>query len=143
MAFFDEFKDKAMDLAQTGIAKSKQLAEMAKLKAANLSEEDSIKKAYIEIGKLYYAERGMAPEAAFAALCEKITACKVNVEENNARIEALKQEGVEDADVASADESCCAAPADCCAAPTDCCAEKPAAPVEPLADDTKPQDPQL
>lgn len=97
MAFFDAFKDKAMDLAQTGVAKSKQLAELAKLKAANLSEEDEMKKAYIEIGKLYYAERGMAPEAAFAALCEKVTAAKVNIEENKAKIEALKQEsGVAD-----------------------------------------------
>ena len=68
MAFFDAFKDKAIDLAQTGVAKSKQLAEIAKLNLANASEEDEIKKAYIEMGKLYYAERGMAPEAAYAAL---------------------------------------------------------------------------
>lgn len=96
MAFLNGFKDKALDLAQSGIAKSKQLAEIAKLKAANISEEDNLKKAYIEVGKLYYAERGMAPEAAYAALCEKITACKVNMEENSARIEALKQTSVEE-----------------------------------------------
>ena len=52
MAFFDAFKDKAIDLAQTGVAKSKQLAEIAKLNLANASEEDEIKKAYIEMGKL-------------------------------------------------------------------------------------------
>lgn len=93
MAFFDAFKDKAIDLAQTGVAKSKQLAEIAKLNLANASEEDEIKKAYIEMGKLYYAERGMAPEAAYAALCEKVTAAKVNIEENKARIEDLKVDG--------------------------------------------------
>lgn len=93
MAFFDAFKDKAIDLAQTGMAKSKQLAEIAKLNLANASEEDDIKKAYIEMGKLYYAERGMAPEAAYAALCEKVTAAKVNIEENKARIEELKTDG--------------------------------------------------
>lgn len=93
MAFFDAFKDKAIDLAQTGVAKSKQLAEIAKLNLANASEEDDIKKAYIEMGKLYYAERGMAPEAAYAALCEKVTAAKVNIEENKARIEELKADG--------------------------------------------------
>ncbi|BDF67398.1 hypothetical protein CE91St43_13700 [Oscillospiraceae bacterium] len=92
MAFFDTFKDKAMDLAQTGVAKSKQLAEIAKLNLANAGEEDNIKKAYIELGKLYYAERGMAPEAAYAALCEKVTAAKVNIEENKARIDELKTE---------------------------------------------------
>ena len=106
MALFDfdleALKDKARDLAQTGVSKSKQLGEIAKLNLATVSEEDTIKKAYIEIGKLYYAERGMAPDAAYAALCEKITACKVNIEENKNRIEELKVEGqVSDTDVAA------------------------------------------
>ena len=92
MAFFDfdSLKDKAKDLAQTGVSKTKQVGEIAKLNLANVSEEDAIKKAYIEIGKLYYAERGMAPEPAYAALCEKITAAKVNIEENKNRVEELK-----------------------------------------------------
>ena len=54
MAFFDNLKDKAKDLAQSGIEKSKQLSEIAKLNLNNVAEEDTIKKAYIEIGKLYY-----------------------------------------------------------------------------------------
>ena len=90
---FDSLKDKAKDLAQTGVSKSKQLGEIAKLNLANVAEEDAIKKAYIEIGKLYYAERGMAPEPAYAALCEKITASKVNIEENKNRVEELKVAG--------------------------------------------------
>lgn len=96
MAFFDfdSLKDKAMDLAQTGMSKSKQIGEIAKLNLANVAEEDTIRKAYIEIGKLYYAERGMAPEPAYAALCEKITAAKVNIEENKNRVEELKNAGV-------------------------------------------------
>lgn len=93
MAFFDELKDKAMDLGRAGVAKSKQIAEIAKLNLANSAEEDSIKKAYIEIGKLYYAERGMAPETAYAVLCEKVTAAKTTVEENKTRIADLKEEG--------------------------------------------------
>jgi len=93
MAFFDKLdslKEKAVDLAQSGAAKSKELAEIGKLKLNNASEEDNIKKAYIEIGKLYYAERGMTPDAAYAALCEKITASKAIIEANNARIEEMK-----------------------------------------------------
>ena len=58
MGFFDNFKEKAADLAQAGVAQSKRLAEIAKLKTANMGEEDTIKKAYIELGKLYYAEKG-------------------------------------------------------------------------------------
>lgn len=97
---FDNLMDKAKDLAQTGVSKSKQLAEIGKLSWANVVEEDSIKKAYIEIGKLYYAERGMAPEPAYLALCEKITAAKVNIEENKSRIEECKAAGgVTDAEV--------------------------------------------
>ena len=100
MAFFDELKDRAMDLGRAGVAKSKQLAEITKLSLNNAGEEDAIRKAYVEIGKLYYAERGMAPEPAYAHLCEKITAAKVNIEENKARIDELKAEGnVSDADI--------------------------------------------
>ena len=87
---FDALKEKAMDLAQAGVAKSKVLAEIAKLKAANMSEEDAIKKAYIELGKLYYAERGAAPEAAYVSGCERIAASKAAIEANNARIAELK-----------------------------------------------------
>ena len=101
MASFDNIKDKAVNLAQAGVAKAKQLGEIGKLYAGNLKEEDAIKKAYLEIGKLYYAERGMAPEAAYAALCEKITASKAAIEESKGRIEELKQEGqITDDDVA-------------------------------------------
>lgn len=133
MAFFDfdSIKDKAKDLAQTGVSKSKQIGEIAKLNLANVGEEDAIKKAYIEIGKLYYAERGMAPEAAYAALCEKITAAKVNIEENRNRIEELKAEsGIVDADVIPVP----AAPA------AEENPEEPKAPVESLAEDVPPQE---
>ena len=71
MAFLDELRDRAMDLGRAGVAKSKQLAEITRLSLNNASEEDAIKKAYVEIGKLYYAERGMAPEAAYVVLCAR------------------------------------------------------------------------
>lgn len=90
---FDALKDKAADLAQAGVAQSKRLAEIAKLKTANMAEEDAIKKAYIEIGKLYYAEQGASPDGAFAAACERITASKAAIEANNDRIASLKQPG--------------------------------------------------
>ena len=102
MAFFDELKDRALDLGRAGVAKSKQLAEITKLSLNNASEEDAIRKAYIEIGKLYYAERGMAAEPAYVALCERITSAKINIEENKNRIAAIKQEGnISDAEAAS------------------------------------------
>ena len=90
---FENLKDRATDLAQAGVAQSKRLAEIAKLKTANMAEEDAIKKAYIEIGKLYYAEQGATPDGAYAAACEKITASKAVIETNNERIAELKQPG--------------------------------------------------
>lgn len=95
MAFFDfnSLKEKATDLAQSGVSKSKQMAEITKLKMANMSEEETIKKAYLEIGKLYYAEHGATTvEGAYASACEKITAAKAVIETNNDRITELKEE---------------------------------------------------
>ena len=91
MGFFDNFKEKATDLVQAGAAQSKRLAEIAKLKAANMAEEDAIKKAYLELGKLYYAEKGATPDAAYAASCEKITASRAAIETNNKRLAELKE----------------------------------------------------
>lgn len=109
MALFDNFKEKFTDLAQSGAAKTKQLTEIAKLKGANLAEEDAIKKAYVELGKLYYAEKGDAPDAAYAALCEKITASKSVIAANKARIDELKNESgevdLDVEDIAPADEA--------------------------------------
>lgn len=90
-SILETLKDRAVDLAQAGVAQSKRLAEIAKLKTANMAEEDAIKKAYIEIGKLYYAEQGATPDGAYAAACEKITASKAAIEANNDRIAELKQ----------------------------------------------------
>ena len=99
----DTLKDKATDLAQAGVAQSKRLAEIAKLKVANMAEEDAIKKAYVEIGKLYYAEQGATPDGAYAAACEKITASKALIETNNERIAELKQPGDPEPEVVEAE----------------------------------------
>ena len=101
---FDALKDKATVLAQAGVAQSKRLAEIAKLNVSNMGEEDAIKKAYIEIGKLYYAEKGAAPDAAYVAACEKITAAKAAIETNNDRIAELKRAGAEEAEAPAAEE---------------------------------------
>ena len=106
MALIDDLKVKAVELTQAGMAKSKQLAEIARLNLANAGENDNIRKAYLELGKLYYAERGMAPEAGYTVLCEKITAAKINIEENKARIAQIKEEGsIKDSDLVSSVET--------------------------------------
>ena len=100
---FENLKDRAAEMAQAGVAQSKRLAEIAKLKTANMAEEDAIKKVYIEIGKLYYAEQGATPDGAVAAACEKITASKALIETNNERIAELKQPGDPEPEVVDVD----------------------------------------
>ena len=90
MDFINDLQERATDLAQSVVATSKRLAEIAKLKASNMAEEDTIRKAYVELGKLYYAEHGTTPDGAYAASCEKITAAKAAIEANNDRIAELK-----------------------------------------------------
>lgn len=90
MDFINDLQERATDLAQSVVATSKRLAEIAKLKASNMAEEDTIRKAYVELGKLYYAEHGTTPDGAYAATCEKITAARAAIETNNDRIAELK-----------------------------------------------------
>ena len=103
MGFLDNAKEKAVDLAQAGVEQSKRLAEIAKLKISNMGEEDTIKKAYIELGRLYYAEKGTAPEGGYAAACERITAARAAIEANNERIAELKKAEEEDPSVPEED----------------------------------------
>lgn len=103
MGFLDNAKEKAVDLAQVGVEQSKRLAEIAKLKISNMGEEDTIKKAYIELGRLYYAEKGTAPEGGYAAACERITAARAAIEANNERIAELRKAEEEDPSVPEED----------------------------------------
>ena len=131
MTSFDELKSKALDLAQAGAAKAKELTDIAKLNIANSAEEDAIRKAYFDLGKLYYAERGMAPEGAYMSLCEKITASKQKIEENKAKIAEMKAAGNIDDDVVV---STCDCGCSCDVPETEVPHEEPPV-VEPLAHD--------
>jgi hypothetical protein len=111
---FESLKEKAKDLAQTGVAKAKELTdtgvskgkeltEIGKLKVQNATEQEAIKKAYLELGKLYYAERGNAPEAGYASLCAQIADSQAKIDYNNERINDIKTAGkLSDEDVEDA-----------------------------------------
>ena len=99
---FENLKNKAVDLAQTSMAKAKELTEIGKLKMQNASEQENIRRAYQEIGKLYYAQHGQEPEEALAELCRKIDGSKARIEYNNERIADMKAAGsLSDEDVAA------------------------------------------
>jgi len=84
---------KAKELADTGTARAKEITEIGKLKVNNSVEQESIRKAYSELGKLYYAERGSAPEAAYADACQRITDAMARISYNNERIADIKAAG--------------------------------------------------
>lgn len=134
MTSFDDLKAKALDLAQAGAAKAKELTDIAKLNIANSAEEDTIRKAYIDLGKLYYAERGMAPEGAYVNLCEKITAAKQRLEENKAKIAEIKRAGNINDDDVTAYTCDCGCGCSCEDETVEAPAEEPIV-VEPMADD--------
>lgn len=124
---------KTKELFDVGVSKTKELTEIGRLKVDNASEQEAIKKAYLEIGKLYFAERGMDPEAPYSALCEKIAASKAKIEYNQERIADLKAAGapadVEDAEVeeaAPAEDACDQCP----------CSQEPA-PTEEQSEESK------
>jgi len=132
MDFLSGLKEKATDLAQTGVAKSRQLMEIAKLKTANISEEETIKKAYIELGKLYYAEKGAAPDAAYTAACQRITQAKENIQANNDRLAEIK----------AADQSAPAtAEVEVTIEAEQMAAEEPVTPAEPAEEPAAPVEP--
>lgn len=97
---FDAIMNRIGAMAQSGVAKAKDLAEIAKLKVNNAAEQDAIRKAYIEIGKLYFAQHGADPDPAFAALCAQITEHKEKIAYNDERITDIKLSGdIADADI--------------------------------------------
>ena len=106
MAFdFESLKAKVTELTNTGVAKAKEMSEIGKLKVQNVSEQDEIRKAYMAIGKLYYEQRGAAPEAGYEEFCKQIADSQAKIEYNNERIADMKAAGnlsdedVEDVDV--------------------------------------------
>lgn len=101
---FEGLKSKVTEIAQSGVSKAKELVEIGKLKVNNATEADAIRKAYAEIGKLYFAQHGMDPDPAYAALCAKIVESKERIAYNDERITDIKSAAnLGDADIAAMD----------------------------------------
>lgn len=88
MDFFEKIGDKGRKAAD----KAKELAEIATLKGQIFNHEESIKKHYTEIGRIYYEQFGDAPEALFENECRAIRETKNTVEQLQAKIKELKED---------------------------------------------------
>ena len=72
---FEAAKNMAVEAAQTAAAKAKELAAIAKANISIYAEEDKVKKAEIELGKLYYRDYAVGEEldtAEYLPWCQKI-----------------------------------------------------------------------
>lgn len=83
---FDEWKDSAVSAAQSAAQKAKELATAAKANLSIMAEEAKIRKAQLELGKLFYRDYAVGAEmdsAEYLPWCRKI-------DESNAIISDLR-----------------------------------------------------
>ena len=104
------------DAAKATADKTKQMSEIAKLNLKIKTEEDKIKKAQAELGKLYYNdfEAGLPIESEnYLPVCNQIRDAKEAIAQYRASIEELKaakpeEAVVEEKAVVEAEPCCCA-----------------------------------
>ena len=97
---FEAAKNFAVNAAQTAVQKAKVLAAIAKTNVSIYAEEDKIRKAEAQLGKLYYRDYAVGEEmdsAEYLPWCQKIDESKKLIEElvqaeaqkNSAKMEAV------------------------------------------------------
>ncbi len=93
MEFFEQIKNKTVDVAQTVAQKSGEAVEISKIKYAIFDLNNDIKKLYSEIGKLVYTEVADSAEYSEGVLmkCEIIRAKKAKIEALKAKADRVKR----------------------------------------------------
>ena len=109
---FESYKSTAKGVAQSAAQKAKQLAAIAKANISIYSEEDHIKKAEQELGKLYYRDYAVGEQmdmAEYLPWCRKIDEANKQIAELREYIAALRadetvEEPVKEADFEEVEE---------------------------------------
>ena len=83
---------KARNLAVFAARKTKNVSRIAKLNVDIAGERDTIKRAYSEIGKLYFETHRDAPEGFFVRLCQEVENSLASIAAMEAEIVRLKTE---------------------------------------------------
>ena len=92
---FEAAKNFAVGAAQTAAQKAKVLAAIAKTNVSIYAEEDKIKKAQLQLGKLYYRDYAVGEEmdsAEYLPWCQKIDESKKAIAELKDYIASLRAE---------------------------------------------------
>ena len=90
---FESIINALTDVAQTAANKAKSLTAIAKSNISLLGEQDKLKKAYAELGKLYYRDyiTGEEPDdAEYLPLCDRITELVKGIQELRENIDQAK-----------------------------------------------------
>ena len=85
------FASKAKSLASAAAAKTKQLSRIAKLNMDISGRRETVKKAYYELGKLYYEAHHDDPEGLLVQACQEIDLAKDDIAAMEAEIARLKE----------------------------------------------------
>ena len=92
---FESVKKFAIDAAQTATQKAKILAAVAKANVSIYAEEDKIRKAEAQLGKLYYRDYAVGEEmdtAEYLPWCQKIDESKKTIAELKDFIASLRED---------------------------------------------------
>lgn len=95
---FDSLYEKATEAAQYAAKKTKKLAEIAKANLSIYAEEDKIKKAQLELCKLYYLDYVLGEEqdeAEYLPWCKRIDESKQTIADMRDYLDELKAERVD------------------------------------------------
>ena len=104
---FEAAKNMAVEAAQTAAAKAKELAAVAKANISIYAEEDKVKKAEIELGKLYYRDYAVGEEldtAEYLPWCQKIDESKKAIAELKDFIASLREDEAAETEAAPTDD---------------------------------------
>ena len=83
--------DKTKVFASIAADKAKGVGRIAKLTMEINGERDAIRKAYLEIGKLYYETHRDDPDGFFVQLCDEVTLANESIADKEKEIAELKQ----------------------------------------------------
>ena len=134
--------DTTKDFADKATDKAKDVSRIAKLTFEISSEKEVIRKAYSEIGRLYYETHKDDPESMFIQLCDEVSLAQENIAAKEAEISELKSRSDVDGSITvefehvpddeDEDDAC----AGCCG----CCSEEDFAPAEESVEESDDKD---
>ena len=107
MSIFDNFRTRASGVAQNAVKQTKAAASVGRIKLAITSEEDKMKKAYTELGRLYYRDYEAGTEAVaedYQIWIDKIADAKAQIDRLTEEMAKVRAEAAEPAAEAPAED---------------------------------------